>query len=520
MSNVPMPEPQESVLRSWVPALQQTEPASRATLRRDLITWLSGLLVCAVGLVRVAYLTAHPETAIGAVPDDAFYYLKLAQNRAFLGIWSFDGVSPTSGFHLLHAYVLVVVDLILGPAPNYWISMLAVVGTLSSICLGFASVLTVLAAQRVHGSDSRWWAAPVVLSPPFLMMSTMMMESHLVVLAGAATLFAVSGKSRLTTGGQTGMVSLGLLSSLSRSDFVLFPVLLWLSCALYGRVDPARYHRASLLLAGGLAGLVVTSAHSWALSGTLLQSSVRTKLGWAQQAAGGLWTTSLVLHVAVFVLVATYAVITGMQGRSTKLLSEPLTLGCFLAIFGYGALYSLTGRGLQAWYAASLMVPLTFVLCAVGASYCKRRHHIMAAIAAVGCLGLTLTQLDQQLWPWQVGMLHAAQRLQTNPDIGHIGSWNAGILGVISGKRVTNLDGLVDDGAATANERGQLLDYLRRRQIDHVVDHADAARLTESGTPDDRLIGCLQPVAVLSNTGDPMSGSGPVTLLRLLPSCG
>lgn len=504
-----------------IAASRQNKPAGTpAERRRTLFSWLSGLLVCGVGLVRVGYLVAHPETAIGAVPDDAFYYLKLAQNRVLLGVWTFDGVSPTSGFHLLHAYGLVVLDLILWPAASSWLLMLAVVGTLASICLGFATVLTVLAAQRVHGNDSWSWAALVVLSPPFMMISTFMMESHLVVLAAAATLYAASGTARLSAGAQVGIASLGLISSLSRSDFVLFPVFLWLCCALYRKADPARYHRASLLLVGGLAGFVVTSAHSWALSGTLLQTSVRTKLGWSQLAAPGPWTPGLVLNVAGFVLVASYAVVTSRRDGSMKLLAEPLALGCLLTISAYAALYSLAGKGLQAWYSASLMVPLAFILCALGVGSSQRLHQIIAAIAAVGCLVLTLSQLNQQLWPWQVGMLHAAERLQANADLAHIGSWNAGILAVLSGKQVTNLDGLVDDDAAAANERGQLLDYLRRRQIDYVVDHADAVTQPESGKPDQRLIRCLLPVAVLSNADDPMSGSGPVTLLRLLPNCG
>ena len=105
-----MPD-QRPTLRSMIAASRQNKPAGTpAERRRTLFSWLSGLLVCGVGLVRVGYLVAHPETAIGAVPDDAFYYLKLAQNRVLLGVWTFDGVSPTSGFHLLHAYGLVVLD--------------------------------------------------------------------------------------------------------------------------------------------------------------------------------------------------------------------------------------------------------------------------------------------------------------------------------------------------------------------------------------------------------------------------
>ncbi|MCB0910599.1 MAG: hypothetical protein KDB60_03160 [Propionibacteriaceae bacterium] len=477
---------------------------------RGWFAWSLGLLVCMAGLVRVAYLAARPGIAIGAVPDDAFYYLKLADNRVLLGTWTLDGVSTTSGFHLLHAHLLGLVDLVQGPMGGDWIRMLAVVGVIASICLGLAAALVALAAGRAFGSGA--WVAPVVLSPPLLMFATMLMESHLVVLAAAATLYVASGTSVLASRARPGVVLLGLLAALTRSDFLLLPLVLWLACALHRRSDPARFQRTGLLLLGGSAGMVVTAAHTWLVSGTLLQSSVRTKLAWTEP---GPWTISVVLNVVVLVVVAGHAVLAARRGRSIALLSDPLALGALMSIIGYGALYLLTGKGLQPWYAASLMMPLAFVLAALGARVAPRLRRVVAAVVAVGCLALSLGQLGQQLWPWQIGMLHAAEKLRADPDITHIGSWNAGILSVVSGKQVTNLDGLVDDDAASANEQGRLLNYLRRRQISDVVDHVDAITRQEGGLPDEALVRCLQPVAVLGEPDDPMAGSGPVTLFRL-----
>lgn len=51
-----------------------------------------------------------PETLqIQYTPDDAYYYLSLARNFANLHSWTFDsGISQTSGFHPLLAYLLVL----------------------------------------------------------------------------------------------------------------------------------------------------------------------------------------------------------------------------------------------------------------------------------------------------------------------------------------------------------------------------------------------------------------------------
>ena len=59
--------------------------------------WGSGAAVAAAGLARTAYLATHPDLAITDIPDDAFYYLRLASNFAHSGQWTFDGTSPTSG---------------------------------------------------------------------------------------------------------------------------------------------------------------------------------------------------------------------------------------------------------------------------------------------------------------------------------------------------------------------------------------------------------------------------------------
>jgi len=351
------------------------------------------------------------------------------------------------------------------------------------------------------------------------MLSTMMMESHLVILAAAATLYAVSRTDVPSTAGQAGLVALGFVSSTTRSDFVLFPLLLWAGMALHRRTVATGYRRASLLLAGSLAGVAFTAAHTLMVSGTLLQSSVRTKLAWAQGGSAGVWGLITLLNVAVFVMVAVYAVMTRRRPPSVTLLSNPLTLACLLTIIGYGAAYALAGKGLQPWYAASLMVPLAFVSCAIGARLPGRHPHIVGLVATLAALALTAGQLGQQLWPWQAGMMHAAERLQTMPGIDHVGSWNAGILGVLSGIQVTNLDGLVDDEAARANQQNRLLEYLQQRRIDYVVDHADAPAHPEGNHPDERLLRCLEPIRTLGNASDPFSGTGPVTLFRLRPRC-
>ena len=76
-------------------------------LKKEYITIILPFILFIVLLSRLIYFYNLTESQlIGIVPDDAFYYLKMAQNKAFLGIWSFDGINTSTGFHLLYGYLL------------------------------------------------------------------------------------------------------------------------------------------------------------------------------------------------------------------------------------------------------------------------------------------------------------------------------------------------------------------------------------------------------------------------------
>src|SRR5262249_29204789 len=99
---------------SALKALREEDPApppaaSNARIANPPRT--AGLLGCAVvaaaALVRLALFLREPlAQQIGVIPDDAFYYLVAARHFAQLGVWTFDGLAPASGFHLLYAYLL------------------------------------------------------------------------------------------------------------------------------------------------------------------------------------------------------------------------------------------------------------------------------------------------------------------------------------------------------------------------------------------------------------------------------
>jgi hypothetical protein len=483
------------------------------------LAWAVGLLVAVACLIRVGYLVARPELAITVVPDDAFYYLKLAQNRVLTGSWTFDGTSVTTGFHLLHAYLLVLLNLVFRPAAQDWLFMLGAVGAFASACLGVAAGLTWRAVQRIVGGRAAWWVLPVFVSLPVVQSATLLMEAHLVVLGAAVVLSVVSGRPQVTPLRVLGWVVAGFLAGLTRSDFALLPGLLWVLALLLRHRGPSRVAPSGLVLLGSGLAFCATLWHSYVVSGEFLQSSVRTKLRWSVESDASLAQVAGPAYIALFVLVLGYIALVVRRRGTPPLLAEPIAAACLLTVVGYSALYATVGQGVQEWYSASLVVPVAVTLAAAGGRLDARLARPLVAVLTIASLAFTVAQFNRQLWPWQAGMLHAAERLRDDDSIQHIGSWNAGILGVVSGRVVTNLDGLVDDGAAAAGARGDILGYLRQRGIEYLVDHADTVARPTSGQADGRLVACTEAVAVLGEAGDQEWSSGPVTLFRLRPGC-
>jgi hypothetical protein len=100
---------------------------------------------------------------------------------------------------------------------------------------------------------------------------------------------------------------------------------------------------------------------------------------------------------------------------------------------------------------------------------------IVATLLLAG--GLTLWQAG--FYPWQSSMLRAAQWAKAAlPDDTVIGAFNAGIMGWFSARRTLNLDGVVSDPAFEAIRRKSLLEFVRRQDIQYVIDWQSSVERT------------------------------------------
>lgn len=500
-------------------------------------------IACANLLVFVARMLSAPiETCVAYVPDDAFYYLGLARNFAERGQWSFDsGISTTTGFHPLHAYTLALVHWVLTPAATSFVR----VGILVS---AFPAVAAVIAAALWGWKRSPALTAAVALvvgASSFALSAISVMEwSYVVACAAAyAALYARYG-DRFAIRPAAGIAVAGFLGSLSRTDFGGFPFALLVAAAVLCWLDKSR--RPAILLmplagfVGAVTGLLFVFLQNVLIAGHPIQSSARMKAFWATvygpsyresidlpaRTAGGAWQFFAIVALIAVALYAGRRQPRGSSDSSTP--PRALLLASALTVVGYIALYTRNG-GVQPWYTAGLIVPITVLLAAAfsrlfPASDAPPRPAlanvvavVIAAMTVLSAGGLQFAFRLTPPWPHQLAMMNAGLVLKHQPPDGRVGSWNAGIIGYFAGGTVVNLDGLVNDGVYEYIVGGKLIDYLDQQDIRYIVDFENMLykrHRVRCGTNDREFLRRVQPISLI----DPSDyGWKNITLFRVAP---
>jgi hypothetical protein len=87
-------------------------------------------------LLPVAYVVARGgrDAIFNLYAADAYYYLAIAKNTPFGTLATFDGVSPTNGFHPLWQYILIAAHAMVGPSKDALVWTSFVVSTALATC--------------------------------------------------------------------------------------------------------------------------------------------------------------------------------------------------------------------------------------------------------------------------------------------------------------------------------------------------------------------------------------------------
>ncbi len=482
--------------------------------------------VVAVALVRLALFVSAPVDAqIPLIPDDAFYYLVPARSFALTGHWTFDGVAPATGFHLLYAYLLVALFWV-APGISY-ASLVLWIGAVSTALLGAAAYLVSRAVARDFGARAVLGVVFAFTSPIALWQQTFLVECSLVVFFSSALLALLSRAQdlpRVTKRRLAAALLIGLFGNLARSDFGVLSACCAAACWLLPRRSEGARRQAALAAAatlGSALGVAAVSLHTLALSGSMIQSSARMKRHWGSLLGydvrgflrplldvlaphGTSWLGTRSAGPLLLALGLAGAV--GRLGRDAARLDRwPLAVGCGLSVIAYVVFYGNVSAGVPPWYLANALAACAYLLGAVLSFVPERAFGPAVAVVAL-CAALNVAVSLQPLWPNQVAMHAGGEYLRSHPEVAPVGAWNAGILSRFSERAVTNLDGLVNDEIHPYATTGRLLEYICKRRIRFVLDFADNVENPElarrAGYADGRLRAALHPEVNFSN-GDP-----------------
>lgn len=459
----------------------------------------------------------------GLYYDDAFYYLRIAQHLAAGSGSTFDGETPTNGYHPL--WLLCLVPFATGE-PG---SLLLISFVLQALAAALVAVGIARLARRFVGPLASGLA--VLLWLRFqctYWMSWSGMEYGLQALAIVSLLVAYLRRRQRTTRGFRDDFTLGALGSLAvlaRLDNLLLVGLVGLAWA--GRHESVRSRWRSLLgfsLPTVLAATIYVSLNLWhfGLAGPVSGAVKRVwsaellaadpsfqASGWLAAKlvylASPLWTmsrsfaASLLLGTVVGLLLCLLWGCRTVQGRrsaSTRQLGEPCLFDLWpLAAFGflqylaYGVVFH-GGYSFQPWYFVAQPL-FTALLLAVTvdrlAAWAAAKPSLLwlrpwAALAVLvlvlGTAALNTERRRQKQNAFgQEPLYVAAGWIDRHfPKDATIGAWNAGILGFFSGRRVVNLDGLVSSRDFFLEERHDLCAYLEQAGIDYLVDVFEAEK--------------------------------------------
>ncbi len=481
---------------------------------RWLKLWLAIVLIAVINLIIFdAIIVSSPDTVqVAYMPDDAYYYLSLARNFVHYHEWTFDsGISKTSGFHPMLAYILALLYAIFRPGTDSFVR----IGLIVSITFTLLSTFFLL-WQGWQRKEAFFLAAlAIILSERNILLNSVSgVEWPLVVFVIA--LFCVTmARNYSSRAGKMTLFVLGALGSLTRSDFGILTFAFWCAALVLWRGNKNKdfLSAAGSGVAGAVVGVGLLFLHNYVLTGLAVQSSALMKSQWtSREAAISILRNGLAGLILVIVLPLLFGFLNRKKVRAVLSgLSEVQKLFGLAALFdwiGYAIFYS-RASDVQPWYSANILMPAFVFLAALWYSIehgilkkLKLAPQIVFIVLFAGFFSRTLLvtypiNAANGEWPHQQAMLEAGKYLREHPLDGHIGGWNVGIVNYYQGGEVINLDGVVNNDIYPYATTNTTPIYMQKKNIQYIIDFDNMFRelAVERGGYDDPLfLSSLQPL--------------------------
>jgi len=479
---------------------------SRDSDKRYIIILVILLILAAAVRISIA-LCDMPTLITKTVSDDSFYYFQIARNAASGNGVSFDGVEPANGFHPLWFVLLLPIYLLSGGSLTVPVHAALILEGLLDVGAGvliYALVVS-LTKNRLAGVVG---AAAYLLNPSVIFHSVNGLETGLNLFCFCLYFWfylRMVAKEDVAAGE---VVVLGLLSGLmllARTDnFIIVGVTY--AHLLFFRGFIRR--PAAVAASGAAAAVVVAPWIIWNMItfGSIVQSSASAYgvVARGNLEAGGYtgWDVFLLrasdtlklfiwtIPNDVFGWGKLLGVLAGLalglalveRDKAARVWAAA-RLACvpLFACLALALTHSLVRGTIKSWYlmpAAAVAAIFLGILCGAfdpASLLASARGRIAGALlAAVVLSGFALngwTGWSKGMYSWQSEQLMAAEWVKENvPEDAWVGSFNAGIIGYMSGGNVVNLDGLVNNGVVPYLKNRELWRYIEEREIAYLVD--------------------------------------------------
>jgi hypothetical protein len=458
-----------------------------------------------------AYAISRPIWwLVRVVPDDTFYYLKIASIMARERLSSFDGINPTNGYHPGWMFLVVILAKLFDDKVTL---LRAVLATALLLHLGTGYCLSRTLRRWMSPEWSWIGGACWILNPLPVFLAIEGMEASLYVFALSIALWLyaahVEGGLEARSISRRTLVSMGLVFGaciLARTDQIVLCAVV--SVAIMWRL-PARERLRFIAVTGGITVLCLVPwvAYSRLATGTWFQHSGAMKFMWARKEhVGGIegaleyltrewltyplvdykildrlghrWPAVRVISTVLITLGLLAALRRGLDRSDTRGLARAslvLVAGTLLT----GAIYGLFFTDRQDWYRGQPALILYVVLYgAIVRGVLERpdRWRIppiavggaSVAVFAATLVGLVLTA---KTYPWQRDVYESQPMFEQLVPRGQaIGCFNAGIPAYFSDRTVINLDGLTNNAVFPYYQRDEFDQYLRDARIGYIAD--------------------------------------------------
>jgi len=492
------------------------ESQKEATMK---IVWF----MCLAGAGIRIFLSLLPlSTMIVYVPDDAFYYLKIAQNVSLGKGLTFDGITHTNGFHPLWMFFnIALFKLFPHGLSSPYHSMLL-------LCSFFnlATSFFLYRLLRLYTKEALMALLGLYLwlfNPYVILISLSGLEVSLAVFFISVVLYVycLSLKSGLTWRVSFLLGILIGLGVLSRTDFGFFALIigihsLWRLFAFEKSL--VYFYKITLMV---VVSVVVASPwFIWSIInfGTIQQDSAITIVGFVTASFIPSWINYLGLAKKIFfrkyiafMCLRVYAisfflgVILFDRGRLKNFIQRyqlPLCLGLTYILVHF-VFYVIYFKHNQNWYYLSVIFFLTIFLVAFFGVYYSillnrfqvSRFKIFLFIYVV----ITVLFLNdafrlkqkpfyeqQKIQISQAQMLNELYQAKTVDPETVFGSFNTGIKGYLTKFTFINLDGVVNHEVYYYLSNKQLKNYLLKRNIKYFA--GDKEMIVRAGIKEDELI--------------------------------